>query len=231
MSRETEAVTQRCGKQAGSRRRSDDGEGRECQRDRRRAGALTHDDVDAEVLHGEVQHFLGSAREAVDLVDEEDVALLKARQNRGEVASVLDRGTRRQAQRRSHLGRDDHRKRRLTKSGRACEENMIGAGRTHARGVEHELQLASHDALADELRELLRAQRGLCGTLELPGIGGDDAHRINVETGIHLISHVRLPASRGQHAACRRRQAHCPPASRWPWPPEPRTSPNRPVRR
>ncbi len=48
---------------------------------------------------------------------------------------------------------------------------MVGAGRAHPRGVEDELQLASHDALAHELRELLGAQRGLSCPLEFPGVG------------------------------------------------------------
>ena len=216
VSSEAEAVAQRCGQQARSRRGADDGERRQGQRDRGGAGALTHDDINAEVLHRQVQHFLGSARETVDLVDEEDVPLLETRQNRGEVAGVLDCRAGRQTQRRPHLRRDDHRERRLTQSGRAGEQNVVRAGRAHARGVKHELQLASHDALTDELRELLGAQGGLCRALELARVGGDDAHRIDVETGIHLISHVRLPASREQRGACRRRRARCPPASRWP---------------
>ena len=86
---------------------------------------------------------------------------------------------------------------------------MIGARRAHARGVEDELQLAAHDALAHELRQFLRAQRGLGSALKLPGVGSDDAHRIDVEPRIHLISHVRLPASREQRAACRKHRVRC----------------------
>ena len=216
MGRKTEAIAQRGRKQTGSRRGADDGERRQSQWNRGRARALAHDDVDAEILHRQVQHFLGGSREAVDLVDEEDVALLEAGENRGKVASVLDRGPRSQSQGCSHLGRDDHCQRRLAESRRARKQDVVGAGRAHARGVEHELQLASHDTLADELRELLGAQRGLGCPLEFAGVGGDDAHRVDVETGIHLISHVRLPALRGRHAACRRHRARCPQASRWP---------------
>ena len=155
--REAEAVAQRGRQQAGSRRRAHDRKGRKGERDRRRAGPLAHDDVDTEVLHGEVEHFLGGSREAVDLVDEEDVALLEAGENRGEVTSVLDRGAGRQSQGRSHLGGDDHCQRRLAESRRARKQDVVGAGRAHARSVKHELQLASHDALAHKLRELLGA--------------------------------------------------------------------------
>ena len=231
MGGEAEAVTQRRRKEAGSSRRAHDRERGKCQRNRCRTGSLAHDDVDAEVLHGEVEHFLRGAREAVNLVDEEDVALLETGQDRREITRVLDRGTGRQAQGCAHLRSDNHRERRLAESRRAREKNMIGARRTHARCVEYELQLTTHDALADELRQLLRAQRSLGGPLKLPGVGSDDTHRLDVETRIHLISHVRLPASREQHAAYRRRQARCPRASRWPWPPGPRTIRGRPAQR
>ena len=154
---EAEAVAQRRGEQARTRRRAHDRKGRKGERDRRRAGPLAHDNVDTEILHGEVEHFLGGSREAVDLVDEEDVALLEAGKNRGKVTSVLDRGAGGQSQGRSHLRGDDHCQRRLAESRRARKQDVVGAGRTHPRGVEHKLQLASHDALADELRELLGA--------------------------------------------------------------------------
>ena len=78
MGGETKAVAQRCGEEARSSGRAHDRERGKCQRDRCRTGSLAHDDVDAEVLHGEVKHFLGGAREAVNLVDEEDVAFLEA---------------------------------------------------------------------------------------------------------------------------------------------------------
>ena len=139
---------------------------------------------------------------------------MEAGKNRGKVTSVLDRGAGGQSQGRSHLRGDDHCQRRLAESRRARKQDVVGAGRTHPRGVEDELQLASNDALTHELRELLGAQRGLGCPLEFAGVGGDDAHRIDVETGIHLISHVRLPASRGRRAACRMRQDHYPRVSR-----------------
>ena len=51
-------------------------------------------DVDAEVLHRGVEVLLDDRREAVDLVDEEDVAALELREQRGELALVLDRRAR-----------------------------------------------------------------------------------------------------------------------------------------
>ena len=72
--REAEPVAQGVGQQAGSRRRADERERREIERDAGRARALADHDVDAEVLHREVQHLFGGARHAVHLVDEEHLA-------------------------------------------------------------------------------------------------------------------------------------------------------------
>ena len=132
MGRETKAVAQRGRQEAGTSRRSDDRERREREGNRGRSGAFTDDDVDAEVLHRQIEHLLGGAREAVDLVDEEDIPFLKAGENRREVPRVLDRGAGGQAQGCAHLGCDNHRERRLTQSRRTRQEDVVGAGRTHA---------------------------------------------------------------------------------------------------
>ena len=136
---EAEAVAQRGGQQAGARGRTHDRERRQRQGDGGRAGALTDDDVDAEVLHREIEHLLGGAREAVNLVDEEDVAFLQARQDRGQVPRVLDRGTRGQAQGGSHLCGDNHGEGRLAQARRAGEQDVVGCGGAHAGGVEDQL--------------------------------------------------------------------------------------------
>ena len=149
--RKAKAVTQRGWQQTRSRCRTDDREGRERQRNRRRAGALTNDDIDAEIFHREVEHFLGCAREAVDLIDEQNVALLEAGQDRRQVARMLDRRAGGQSQGRSHLGGDDHGERRLAESRRARKQDVVGAGRAHACSVKHELQLASYNTLTHEL--------------------------------------------------------------------------------
>ena len=52
-------------------------------------GPLADDDVDAEVLHREVEHLLGGPGDAVDLVDEQHVAGHEVGQHRGEVARAL----------------------------------------------------------------------------------------------------------------------------------------------
>ena len=57
-----------------------------------RGRALADDDVEEEVLHRRIEHLLDLVVEAVDLVDEEDVALLEVREDGGEVARAGDGG-------------------------------------------------------------------------------------------------------------------------------------------
>ena len=66
--------------------------------ERARRGPLADDDVDAEVLHRRVEDLLDGAVEAVDLVDEQHVARLERREDRGEVALALERRARRRAE-------------------------------------------------------------------------------------------------------------------------------------
>ena len=132
-------------------------------------------DIDAEVLHRQVEHFLGGARKAVNLINEEDVALLKAGQDRGEVAGMLDRGSRGKPQGRAHFLGDDHGESRLAESRRACEQHMIRGDSSAPGSVEDELQLIAHDVLADELREVLGPQSRFGGTLEFARVGRHDA--------------------------------------------------------
>lgn len=74
---EAETVAQRRRQQARARGGADQRERGQLQRDGGGAGALADDDVDAEVLHRHVEHLLGGPRHAVDLVEEEDLALLE----------------------------------------------------------------------------------------------------------------------------------------------------------
>ena len=77
--RHAEAVAERRRQQARARRRADERERRQVERQRARGRALADDDVEPEVLERRVEDLLDRAVQAVDLVDEEDVALLERR--------------------------------------------------------------------------------------------------------------------------------------------------------
>ena len=129
---EAEPVAQRAGEQAGPGGRADQRERRQVERDRGRARALADDDVDPEVLHRHVEQFLSRPGDAVDLVDEQHLALGEAGEQRGQVAGALDRRAAGHPDRRAELGRDDHREAGLAQPGRPGQQHVV---RRPARGA------------------------------------------------------------------------------------------------
>ena len=105
-------------------------------------GPLAHHDVDAEILHGDVQQFLRGARKTVDLVDEQHFPCVQRAEYRSQVARVLDCRTGRDANRHLQLVGYDHRQRGLAQSGRAGEQDVVGGGVTFAGGVQEQLRWA-----------------------------------------------------------------------------------------
>ena len=133
--REAEAVAQRSGQQPRAGGGADERERRDLERDRGGTGALADDDVDPEVLHRHVEHLFSGPGHPMDLVEEEHLALGQARQDRGQVTGVLDRGTAGDAQRLLHLGRDDHRQRGLAEARWAAEQHVVGSPLTRRRAA------------------------------------------------------------------------------------------------
>jgi hypothetical protein len=135
---EAEAVAQGAGEQARPRGRADEGERRDLERDRRRAGALADDDVDAEVLHRDVEQLLRRSGDAVDLVDEQHLALREAAHEGGEVAGALERRAAGDADAGAELRRDDHGEGRLAESRRAGQQDVVGRTAAAACALEHQ---------------------------------------------------------------------------------------------
>ena len=122
---EPEAVAQRAGDHAGAGGGADERERRHRQADARRRRALADDDVELEVLHRRVEDLLDGARQPVDLVDEQHVAVLELGEDRGQVAGPLERRARRDVQVDAHLGGDDAGQRGLAEPGRAGEQQVV----------------------------------------------------------------------------------------------------------
>ena len=114
-----EAVAQRRREQAGARGGADERERRHLHADAARRRALADHDVDLEVLHRRVEHLFDGRVEAVDLVDEEDVALLQVGEQAGDVDLALERRPRRGVHAHAELVGDDAGQRRLAQAGRA----------------------------------------------------------------------------------------------------------------
>lgn len=208
--REAEAAAQRRGQQARAGGGADEGERGQLQRNGRGAGALADDDVDPVVLHRHVQHFFGGAGHAVDLVEEEDLALLEGGEDRGQVAGVLDGRAAGDPDGGAHLGRDDHGERGLAEAWRSGEQDVVGGGATRACRPEDQVELFADLLLADELAQVLGAQGGLD---RLVLAVGDRAHeplgvgrRVGRVVPVHevclAVVVVRAGSGRGPVSGC-----------------------------
>ena len=162
----------------------------------RAAGPLAEHDVELEVLHRRVEHLLDGAGEAVDLVDEEDVALVELGEDRGEVAGALERRARRDVQAHAHLGGDDAGEGGLAQPGRAGEEQVVGGLAPPARRLEDDRAGApSARRWPTNSSSGAGPQAGLVGDIAI-GIGGVvvAGHRL----GRRSSSRTELPRRHGQ---------------------------------
>ena len=166
--------------------------GGQVERDRGGSGPLADDHVDPEVLHRHVEQFLGRTGDAVDLVDEQHLALGEAGEQRGQVAGALDRRAAGHPDRGAELGGDDHREAGLAEPGRPGQQDVVGRALAAQRRLEHQLQLLADLGLPDELAQVLRPQR----RLDLPLLrDGQGAHQV-----LGRLTHGRGPVA-GRHAA------------------------------
>ena len=92
---------------------------------RARRRALADDEIELEILHRRIEDFFDRRRQAMDLVDEQNVARLEIGQERGEIAGALDDRAGGGAELDAQLARDDLRQRRLAETGRAREQHVI----------------------------------------------------------------------------------------------------------
>ena len=156
-----EPVTQRGADASRAGRGTDHGERLEAEPQRPGRRALADHHVERVVLHRRIEDLLDRAVEAVDLVDEQDVALLERGQDRGEVAGPLDRRARGVLDVHAELAGDDRGEGRLAEAGRAVEEDVVGRlSPAPGRGQQHR-QVRLDLALPDVFVERPRSQGAL----------------------------------------------------------------------
>jgi hypothetical protein len=158
---DAEAVAQWAGQQAGAGGGADQRERRQVELDRARRRALADHDVDLEIFHRRVQHFLDDRRQPVDLVDEQHVVRLQVGQQRGQVAGALDHRAGGLAQVDAHLGGDDMGQRGLAQAGRAEDQHVVERLLALARGLDVDLQLFADGFLAQVFVQALGTDAGL----------------------------------------------------------------------
>ena len=162
---DAEAIAQRIRQHAGARRGADQRERRQVELDRARSRTLADDDVDLEILQGRVEDLLDDRRQAMDLVDEEDVVLLEVGQDGGKVPRPLEDGPGGLPHVHAHLVRDDVRQRGLAQARRTEQQHVIQRLRAIARRRDEDPELLADLRLADVLGKRRRAQRALDGLL------------------------------------------------------------------
>ncbi len=98
----------------------------------------------------------------MDLVDEQHVALFQVGQQRGKVAGLGDDGPRGGAEADAQLARHDLGQRGLAEARRPREQHMVERIAARLGGLDEHLEVGARLLLADELAQVLRAQRLLC---------------------------------------------------------------------
>ena len=131
----------------------DQRERRQREPDRRRCRALADDDVELEVLHRRVQDLFDDPRQAVDLVDEQHVALAELGEDGRQVAGAFERRTRRDVHVHAHLDGNDAGQAGLAEAGWPGEQQVVGRLAAHLGRLEHDGQVLFQLALADELAQ------------------------------------------------------------------------------
>ena len=97
----------------------------------------------------------------MDLVDEEDVAVLEIGEEGGEVAGLGDHRARGGAEIDAELARHDLGERGLAEAGRTGEQHVVERLAPAARRLDEDFEIGADLGLADELGEHLRPERRL----------------------------------------------------------------------
>ena len=175
--RDAEAVAKRRGQQPLPGGRADQREARQVDAHRARRRPFADHQVERPVLHRRVKHFLDRRSEPVDLVDEQDVAVLEVGEQGSEVARLGDHRAGGGAEADPHFASEDAGERRLAEAGRAVQQHMVERFAAALRGGDEHPQILPRRLLADELVERLGPKRrvgifgGALGRGDSGGIG------------------------------------------------------------
>ena len=170
-----EAFPQRGGERARLGGGPHEGERRQVQFHSAGGRALADDEVDLEILHGGVQGFFHGRGQAVDFVDEQHVVGLQVRQDRGEVAGVVQHETGGRADAAAHFPGDDVRDGGLAQAGRAVEDGMVQRFAATLGRLDADPQRFFHARLTGVVVQGLRAQGAFGLLFFFQEVVGDDA--------------------------------------------------------
>src|SRR5262249_15741038 len=139
-------------------RGADERERRKVESQRPRPGALADHDVETEVLERRIQDLLDGAIHPMDLVHEQNVSRLEAREDGRHVALSLQGGAGDGAHPDVELLADDGRERGLAKPGRPHEQHVIQCLAPSLSSSEPDVDLLLRPLRPDEVGEPARSQ-------------------------------------------------------------------------
>lgn len=183
-----EATAKGGGEEAVSRGGADEGEAGDIEADGAGVWPLVDHDVDAVVLHGGVEVLFDGFGDAVDFVDEEDVAFFEIGEHASEVACLFHDGTGGDANVAPHFGSEDEGEGSLAEAGWTGEEDVIEGFAAFAGGARHYLEALDGFALADEFVEAWWAEKGLGLSVQWSGECAGEV----VDSGVGGLGHIDL---------------------------------------
>src|SRR4029453_3933804 len=154
--RDAEAVPERRGEEAGPGGGADEGELCKLDPDRAGGGTLADDQVELKILHRRIEDLLDRRVEAMDLVDEENVALLEIGQEGRKIAGAGDHRAGGGAEIHRELSPHDLGKRGLAQPRRAGKQDMVERLVAGPGGSDEHLEIGTRLGLADEVAQTLR---------------------------------------------------------------------------
>jgi hypothetical protein len=153
------SAPQRSGEEARARGRGNQGEGFQGHAHRASPGAGADHEIEAEVLEGGIEDLFHLGVEAVDLVDEENLAVVEGGEQGGEIARPFHHRPRRGLDGDAQFVRYYVSERGLAHAGRPEKENVVERFAAVFRGLHGDAQVFDDVLLADVVDEPQRAQR------------------------------------------------------------------------
>ena len=166
---QTEAVAQWPGDESGAGGGADKGEPRQIQTDRTSRRTFAQHDVELEVLHRGIKDLFDRATEAMDLVDEQDIALTEPGEERGEITRPFECRTGGDVQSHAELRSNDAGERGLSEARRTGEQQMIDSLLTPPCRLEDDAEVLLELTLTHELVEVPGAKSAFLAD-EVPAI-------------------------------------------------------------
>ena len=140
-----------------------------------RAGALADDQIDAKILHRGVENFFEGGLQAMDFVEEKEIARVERGEDGGEIALFLEQRAGADFDGRAHFVGENLREGGFAEARRAVEQDMVERFAAVARGFDGDLEIFLYAGLADEVAESLWADAGVDARVFVERFAGDDA--------------------------------------------------------